>query len=643
MGILKVSGLMKAYGSQTIFSEINFEFGRGGKIGLIGANGAGKTTLFRCLLGLEPVDGGQASLPAGETTGYVEQAPVAGGGTLYDYLRSAYQDVDRWQEKMHDLEAAIAEEREETALAALMREYARIVERFERSGGYAVENMIRRVASGLGFENDELDRDLSTFSGGQKTRISLARALIRQPDFLFLDEPTNHLDIAMTEWLENYLRDYSGGVLVISHDRYFLDRVADRILELENGRLTSYRGNYSEFLRQKAEKTLSLQNAYEKQQDYIAKTEAYINKYRAGIKAKQARGRQSLLDRLERIAPPGEADKLGLAFQPLADCAERVAELIDVTVAYDEKPVLAGLSLLIRRGEGVALIGPNGAGKTTILKLLTGELQPRRGSVKLGSRVRVGYFAQEHEGLTSQNSLLTEVMNEFGFGEERARNCLGAFLFRGDDVYKQIGDLSGGEKARLVLLKLMLSGANFLVLDEPTNHLDIAAKEAVEDAVLEFPGTFLVVSHDRYFLDKVADRVAELTNGRLVEYAGNYSYYREKKRRDERRDLPPPVSKEQKNSEKPRRRQQDISRTVRRLEEEIAALEEEIAACELRLNDPESHADPEVSRSLAEEYAKLQQVLEQKYEELLAVSEAQAGESAGGHSPAGPDGALKEI
>lgn len=614
-----MDGLAKYFGAEQLFTGVGFELKRGEKAGLIGANGTGKTTLFRCILGLEQVDSGQVILPVGETVGYVKQDSSLGDGTLYEELCSAYSDVIGWQQDMRRLEDNIACEKDESALAGLMREYANLVERFERGGGYAYESIVRRVASGLGFSGDDLNRSIATFSGGQKTRINLAKALVRQPDFLFLDEPTNHLDIAMVEWLEDYLRDYTGGVLVISHDRFFLDRVVGRVLELEVGTLNSYRGNYSEYLVQKALRLESQRSAYDKQQAYIAKTEAFINRYRAGIKSRQARGRQSQLDRIERLVAPVEAERLDLAFSAVAECAERVAELVGVTAAYGERKVFDKQSLLIRCGEGVALVGPNGAGKTTILKLLAGILQPAGGSVKIGSRVKVGYFAQEHEGLNPRARVLDEIMNDFGFGEERARSLLGAFLFSGDEVYKLTGELSGGEKSRLALLKLMLSGANFLVLDEPTNHLDIAAKEAVEDAIIAYPGTFLVVSHDRYFLDKVASRVVELDGGVLRDYAGNYSYYRERK------NVVKPVVEQkaalEKKSEKPRRRSQDIARTAKKLESEIASLEQELAAAEARLNDPATHTDPAVSRGCAEEHARLQEALAVKYDEWLALTE----------------------
>lgn len=372
---------------------------------------------------------------------------------------------------------------------------------------------------------------------------------------------------------------------------------------------------------------LSLQNAYEKQQEYIAKTEAYINRFQAGIKAKQARGRQSQLDRLERLDPAHKPDTLNFVFPPLDEYAERVTELMAVTAAYGGKTVFADFSLLVRRGECVALVGPNGIGKTTLLKLLIGELKPQRGTVKLGNRVKIGYFAQEHEGLDPRKSVLGEIMDEFGYGEAQARNYLGMFLFRGDEVYKLVGDLSGGEKARLVLLRLVLSGANFLVLDEPTNHLDIPAKEAVEEALLEYSGTFLVVSHDRYFLDRVAGRVVEMADGRLTEYAGNYSYYREKKRlkktQAERQPRPP----EAKKAGKPRWREQDTVRLVKKAEQDIVMLEAALVATEARLNDPVSQADPATSQALADEYAGLQQELERRYGEWLALTEDSPDES----------------
>ncbi|SMC39665.1 ABC-F family ATP-binding cassette domain-containing protein [Sporomusa malonica] len=637
MSLLEVRGLSKAYGIQNIFSDINFQIRRGERVGLIGPNGVGKTTLVRCLLGFEKPDSGHVALAPGERVGYVEQDTALGDNSLYDELVSAYGDVLGWQEDMRRLEAAIACEKDQECLDKLMKEYAHAVERFERGGGYEVENTVRRVAFGLGFTAEDLTRLTHEFSGGQKTRICLARALIRQPDFLFLDEPTNHLDLGMVEWLEDFLLGYSGAVLVISHDRYFLDKVTERILAIESGMIADYDGNYSVYLDKKAEKLASQEKAYTKQQAYIAKTEAYIDRYRAGIKSKQARGRQSQLGRLARLSRP--EDMCGFdffTFNPPAECAERVAELGEVVAGYGDKRVLTGVSLLVRRGDGVALVGPNGAGKTTLLKLLTGELTQTSGKVKLGSRVRLGYFAQEHETLTDSNSVLDEVMHEFAFSEERARHYLGAFLFRGDDVYKLVGDLSGGEKARLALLKLMLTGANFLILDEPTNHLDISAREAVEEAIMNFPGTFLTVSHDRYFLDKVANRVVELEGGQLAEYAGNYSYYRDKKAAMEKaaaQAASQAIAAEKKQAGKQDRpsqsgsakaannwRKPDTARLVKKLEEEIALLEQELSTLEAKLNDPDSHADAVLSRELADAYAERQAELDEKYGVWMEVT-----------------------
>jgi ATP-binding cassette subfamily F protein 3 len=625
MGILRATDLTKSFGIETVFSGISFELRRGDKLGLIGANGAGKSTLMRCMLGLEAVDSGRVGIPEGETIGYVEQDASLEQGTLYDELSAAWQDVMQWQRDMARLEKEIAQEKDHERQQVLIKQYGRITEKFERGGGYEYENIIRRVASGLGFTGGDLDRPISAFSGGQKTRISLAKALARRPDFLFLDEPTNHLDISMVEWLEEYLKDYSGGVLIISHDRYFLDQVATGILELEQHRIDEYRGNYTRYLVQKAERVASHTAAYEKQQEYIAKTEAYIDRFRAGIKSKQARGRQSQLSRLERLAAPVQADTLTFSFAALSECADRVAELEKVTAGYGDTTVFANLSLLIRKAEGVALIGPNGAGKTTLLKLLTGDLAPKAGKVKLGSRVKVGYFAQEHENLNSANRMLDEIMADFGLGEERARTLLGSFLFSGDDVYKVIGALSGGEKARLALLKLMMTGANFLILDEPTNHLDIPAKEAVEEAILAFPGTFLTVSHDRYFLDKVADRVIELSEGNLADYVGNYSYYRDKKaanpvKAPAKAEKPAAKAAENMSAGTAKPRKVDNTRLIEKLELEITELEIMVKVAERQLNDPASHADLEASRALAEEYAATKEKLSSKYDKWLELT-----------------------
>jgi len=621
MGVFKAEGLSKAFGTRELFTDVSLEIKRGEKVGLIGPNGAGKTTLLRCLVGLETPDRGRVIVPAGETVGYVRQDTETGTGSLHEELCRAYQDVLVALRRMRELEEAIACRPEDEGL---LKEYAAAVEQFERGGGYAYENAIRKVAFGLGFSEADFDRPVSSFSGGQKTRVSLARALLREPDYLFLDEPTNHLDIGMVEWLEEFLRGYRGAVVIVSHDRYFLDRVVERVIEIDGGRVNFYRGNYSTYLKLKTERQAALQAAYDKQEAYIARTQEFINRYRAGVKARQARGRQTRLDRLERLVLPPEVARFNyFAFNPLEESGERVAEVIEATAAYGDRVVFEKLSLLIRRGDGVALVGPNGAGKTTLLKLLSGDLTPRSGQVKLGSRVRVGYFAQEHEKLNPNLRVLDEIMGEFGLSEERARSYLGAFLFSGDDVFKLVGDLSGGEKARLAMLKLMLSGANFLLLDEPTNHLDIPAKEAVEEAILTFPGTFLVVSHDRYFLDKVANRVLELADGKLTEYAGNYSYYREKKAAAAKKAAATVAAAKPAANAAGRKRQrpQDKAKMVQKLEEAIAMLEKELAQLEERLNDPATHTDPALSREVAEAYDRLQAELAARYEEWLALTE----------------------
>ena len=625
MVMIQGTNLTKSYGIEPIFGNVRVELRKGDRIGLIGANGAGKSTLMRCLLGLESLDDGQVQIAEGITVGYVEQDGDFNEGTLRSFLLSAWYDVISLQTEIAQLEQAVTLEDDPDRQQILLKRYGQAQEKFERSGGYEYENLIRRVTAGLGFGSDDLDRPLSEFSGGQKTRISLAKALARKPDFLFLDEPTNHLDIGMVEWLEDYLASYAGGFLVISHDRYFLDRIATGIYELEFQQLKQYKGNYSRFVAQKAEQAAAHAAAYEKQQEYIEKTEAYINRFRAGIKSKQARGRQSQLNRLERLAAPVQQESLGFTFGAVGDCAERVAEMEKVTAAYGDNIVFAGLSLLIRKGEGVALVGPNGAGKTTLLKILTGDLKPQAGRAKLGNRVKVGYFSQEHENLCADNTVLKEIVFDFGLGEERARTLLGSFLFAGDDVFKTIGSLSGGEKARLALLKLMMTGANFLILDEPTNHLDIPAKEAVEEAILDFPGTFLTVSHDRYFLDKVADRVVELAGGRLYDYTGNYSYYRDKKKDMELK--PTAVSskeagkiKEADQPAPPRLRKSDNTRLIEKLELEITEQEIMVKVYERQLNDPSNHTDIQASQALAGQYEEAKDNLSRLYDKWLELT-----------------------
>lgn len=633
MSELRVEGLTKAFGSVTLFENVGFSLRRGERAGLVGANGAGKTTLLRCLLDSSRCDGGRVQFTSGASIGYVEQQAELGPGTIYEAFKDAYADIEALGERKRRLEKSIAR----GADAALLAEYGQVVERFEHLEGYDYESRIRRIAFGLGFREADFSRDLGHLSGGEKTRVLLARALLREPDFLFLDEPTNHLDIARIEWLEGFLASYAGGVLIISHDRFFLDRVATKILALEQRTVTAYEGNYSYFLKVREERRAALTAAYEKQQSHIRATEEYIRRYRAGIKAKQARGRQSQLDRLERIVlPPEKAQFNYFAFHPPAVCAARVAELNGVSAVFGDRVLFRDVSLLVRRGDGIAIVGANGAGKTTLLRLLMGELASPTGEVKLGSRVKVGYFSQQHEGLHEERTVLDEILWEYGVDEERARSWLGAFLFRGDEVNRRIGDLSGGEKSRLAFLKLMMTGANFLVLDEPTNHLDIPAKEAVEEALMAFPGTFLVVSHDRYFLDKVVNCTFAMEGGALTEYSGNYSYYREKKAEREAASPAPAAPRQARppaaaSAASARRHEGPAAAAVgadkrqellQRAEAEIAMAEAELKMLEREMNDPLLQRDPAKSAAIAAAYAAKEAEIEGRYEKWGALAGA---------------------
>ncbi|SEJ88306.1 ATP-binding cassette, subfamily F, member 3 [Propionispira arboris] len=646
MGILKVNDLSKSFGIEELFHGVSFEVTRGDKVGFVGANGAGKSTLMRCLMGLDEYDGGHIQFDTADTVGYLEQETSFGDWPLYEELRQSFSDILHLAEEKAKLESKIEQAADDAVMESLMEEYSKIVDQFERLDGYDYESRIRRIAYGLGFTDEDFKKNVGHFSGGQKTRICLAKALLREPDFLFLDEPTNHLDIEMIEWLEDFLKSYKGGVLLISHDRFFLDRVATRIIELENKTVIDYTGNYTRFTRVKEDRRAALESAYEKQQVHIKNTEEYIRKYKAGIKSKQARGREKQLNRLERILlPPNSIGFNYFSFNPPAECAQRVAELEEVSMTFGQQDIFKKLSLLIRNGDGVALVGPNGAGKTTLLRLLIGELESPTGRVKIGSRVKIGYYSQQHEGLNEANRLIDELLFEYGITEEQARRYLGSFLFYGDDVYKIIGSLSGGEKSRLAFLKLMLTGANFLILDEPTNHLDIPAKEAVEEALMAFPGTFITVSHDRYFLDKVTNCTCELSAGILTEYNGNYSYYHEKKlfAAKEASEIAAELAAENaarqarakktmkaeevsssaafaKNNKAAKNNRPQVMSTdkrndlIQRCEAEIAMLEMELKGLDYQMNDAAVQADPLKSQEIANAYTKKEAELTMKYD-----------------------------
>ena len=642
---LVVDKVAKAFGINEIFKNVSFMVDKGEHLGLVGVNGSGKTTLLRCLLNPEYVDSGVIKFEPGISVGYVQQGFTDIVGTIWEFMMNSCPEVLNLRSKLQQLEEASADLDGE-ALEETLEEYARVTKRYEHIDGYNLEARIKRVLIGLGYKEDWWEKDATTLSGGQKTRLMLAAALVRNPDFMILDEPTNHLDIVMTQWLEGYLREFRGGLIVVSHDRAFLDNVATRILEMEGGKLQSFKGNYTKYLEQKAIQTQTLEAAYAAQQDYIARTEAYIRRFKAGIKSKMARGRQSQLDRLERIDAPVYNEEFELRLPPAAECADRVLIMEDLTIGYGDNVLAKGINLTLRRGEKAALLGANGTGKTTLLKTILGEVDPLKGRAKIGNRVQIGYFSQTYERLNPKQTLLENFVIEYGFTEEYTRSMLGGMLFHGDDVFKEIGTLSGGQKARLVLLKLVLDGANCLVLDEPTNHLDIMARETVEAALTAFDGTVLVVSHDRYFVNEIADRIWEIEDLEVKDYKGNYEFYQEERKKqaellaEREAELEKqrayaeqqakknaaqvvPEKAEAKNKQH-RYSPDEAKKLLPKVELSIREQEAMMKLLEMKMADPANHADPAQSAAMAAEHdeyeAKIMELME-KWEQLMEASE----------------------
>ncbi|MCH3949770.1 MAG: ATP-binding cassette domain-containing protein [Acidaminococcus sp.] len=647
--LVTVDGLAKSFGSHDIFHNVSFTIRQGEKVGLVGVNGSGKTTLMRCLMNPSFADKGTIQFAGELRVGYVQQGfEDFHEETIREFMQRSCPDILRLRQQMQELEAAGGTAKGDE-LKDVLAKYSRVEARYAHLDGYHYEANIKKVLIGLGYPENTWDWRADNLSGGQKTRLMLASALVNSPDLLVLDEPTNHLDIVMSEWLEKYLRQFRGGVLVISHDRAFLDAVVDSILEMEGGTLHRFKGNYSRYLEQKDIQILSQERAYEAQQDYIRRTEAYIRRFKAGIKSKMARGRQSQLDRLERIDAPVKEETFELRLPHAAESAEKVIMLEHLDVGFPERLLLQDVNLVLRRGEKCAVIGPNGSGKSTLLKTILQEIPPLHGEAKVGNRVKIGYFSQSYERLKPEQTIMENFLTEYGLTDEETRRLLGSMMFHGEDVFKTIGSLSGGQKARLVLLKLVMDGANCLLLDEPTNHLDIAAKEAVEAALETFDGTVLLVTHDRYLVNEVAERIWAVEGGTLVNYAGNYAFYleeRDKRRERESMTSQPAPKKKEKASEKiPEKAPEPVKKQVPKEEKQQEApkkryspaeAEKMLPDVELKIReyealqkvlstqiaDPENQADLSKSRELAKEYEDQQKILDDLMDKWEALMEA---------------------
>jgi ATP-binding cassette subfamily F protein 3 len=634
MPLLTASNLAKSYGPQDVFESISLDVPQGAKIALVGANGCGKTTLLRLLAGLEEPTRGTVHCAKNLRVAYLPQqadqpgrSPLAGAGTLWKIMLKAFAALQAQAVELRRLETEMADP--ETGAQAMQR-YSAAVEAFELAGGYTFEHRIRRVLTGLGFDEDDFHLPVTHLSGGQKTRALLARLLLEEPDLLLLDEPTNHLDLQGVEWLEGYLRAWKGAVVVVAHDRAFLDAVVEQVWEMSWGRLEIYRGNYSAYTGQRAERMAHQQAQYERQHQHITRTEDFIRRNIAGQRTSSAQGRQKRLSRLERVARPKEYRPLNLDLGNAARSGDLVAGLYDLAVGYEHSnPLLTADEFELRRGQTVALLGPNGSGKTSLLRTVVGEIAPLSGRVRIGANVHIGYFAQGHVDLDPEKSVLDTILDASTLKTGEARNLLGRYRFSGDDVFKRVGDLSGGEQARVALAVLTLQGANLLILDEPTNHLDIPSQEVLQEALAEFDGTLLMVTHDRYLIRKLETRVWAIEEGRLWEFKQGYKAYqlwktaRQHQLQAQREATPERVERERQREAQKALEREETRRSQRQaeLEETIHELEVNLAELAAQLADASQQQQTELVNQLGAEHAQL----EAQLEELLMAWEDVAG------------------
>ena len=532
--ILSCSNICKSFGENDILKQVSFHIEDHEKAAIVGINGAGKSTLLKVLIGKLNADDGVVTWAKGASIGYLAQhQDLEGAETIYDALLEVKKPVIQMEARIRSLELEMKSASGDE-LEAKLSEYSRLNHEFEMADGYSYQSEITGVLKGLGFTEDEFSKPITALSGGQKTRVSLGKLLLTKPDILLLDEPTNHLDMESIAWLETYLRNYSGAVIIVAHDRYFLDRVVTKIIELDMGHCTVFSGNYSAYSDKKAMLRDAAIRAYLNQQQEIRHQEAVIAKLKSFNREKsikRAESREKMLDKIERLEKPTQAnDSMDIRLEPDVVSGNDVLTVTDLSKSFDTQTLFTNVDFEIKRGERVAVIGNNGTGKTTLLKIINGIIPADSGQIRLGSKVHIGYYDQEHQVLHMDKTLFQEIQDTYpNMNNTQIRNTLAAFLFTGDDVFKLIRDLSGGERGRVSLAKLMLSDANFLLLDEPTNHLDITSKEILESALNRYTGTVLYVSHDRYFINRTATRILDLTDGSFINYIGNYDYYLEKK------------------------------------------------------------------------------------------------------------------
>ncbi len=631
--LLQVNGLSKLYGAETILANIKLEVQTKDRIALVGRNGAGKSTLLKIIAGELSHDGGEIIKPKDVSIGYLAQnTGLETSLTIWDEMLTVFTHLQQMETKLRRLEQEMGKEENFSNAATyekLLADYDQLQLDYKDQGGYQYEADIRSILSGLGFPVETHQTTISTLSGGQKTRLALGKLLLTKPDLLILDEPTNHLDIETLTWLEQYLQGYPGAILIVSHDRYFLDKLVTQVYEISNKESRRFVGNYSKYLDLKSALYEQEMKRYEKQQDEIAKLEDFVQKNIARASTtKRAQSRRKQLDIMELLTRPlGDSKSASFHFDIEKQSGNDVLQVKDATIGYDEDPIIEHVNMRLTRGDSVALVGPNGIGKSTLLKSIVNKLQLLHGDVAFGSNVSVGYYDQEQANLTSSKRVLNELWDEYPLQPEKEiRTILGNFLFTGDDVLKPVSSLSGGQKARLALAKLMMQKSNLLILDEPTNHLDLNSKEILENALIDYPGTLLFVSHDRYFINRVTTTVVELSTEGAQEYLGDYDYYVEKKNemieraafeQQEQQENQAPVQKtvaqEKLNYlEEKERKQLERQRTrkIEELEQNIVSLEEEIATLEDQLCLPEIYADYEKASEITTKKQTLQEQLE---------------------------------